>query len=104
MSKDIRVVTRDDCGVWIEGASVHNPVEFSVAIVDLAIANGFELETQVWEADKPKFLDGSFDGDMLDDLSYVADVALEHLQHTVREGFYFDFEDGLVLYYEDESD
>lgn len=84
-------------GVWIEGASVNNPVEFSVAIVDLAIKHGFELDTETWEADRPKWNTEEATFEMVEDLGYVTDFALDYLNQNVTEGYYFDFADGLVL-------
>lgn len=93
----IQNVTDADCGVWIEGAAVRNPIEFSVAIVDLAVDNGFALETEVWEKDRPVFLAGDADFDMVDDLSFLTDMALDFLSENVSDGYYFEFDDGLVL-------
>lgn len=95
-------VTDEHCGTWIEGSSVNSPVEFSVAIVDLAIANGFEIETEAWEADRPYFASGEATFEMVEDLGAVTDFALDYLNQNVTEGFYFDFADGLVLFAETE--
>jgi hypothetical protein len=94
-------VTDEHCGTWIEGSSVNSPVEFSIAIVDLAIANGFEIETEAWEADRPVFVEGEPTFEMLDDLATITDVALDYLNQNLNEGYYFDFADGLVLFAEE---
>lgn len=87
-------------GAWIPGASVNNPVEFSVAIVDLAIKHGFELDTESWEADRPKWNTEEATFEMVEDLGYVTDFALDYLNASVTEGYYFDFNDGLALFKE----
>lgn len=96
-------VTDAHCGVWIEGASVRNPIEFSVAIVDLAVSYGFEVEP-TWDLDRPKFLSGDYSFDMLEDLSFVTDVALDYLNVNVADGYYFEFEDGLCLFRDTDLD
>lgn len=96
-------VTTKDLGCWIEGASVRNPIEFSIAIVELAIRHGFEVETSVWTADREVFLNGEPTFEMLEDLGIVTDVALDFLNTNLPEGFYFDFEDGLVLYQDEDE-
>ena len=106
MDKDgvsLRTVTESDCGLWIAGSSVNNPVEFSVAIVNLAISHGFELEKDAWDSDVPVFLSGEADYDMIEDLGYVTDAALEFMGDILPKGFYFDFQDGLVLSTDDED-
>lgn len=100
----IDTVTEAECGVWIAGSTVNNPIAFSVAIVDLAIANGFEVQTEVWEADRPVFASGEPTFDMLEDLGFLTDLALDFLNENVTDGFYFDFDDGLVLYRDTDLD
>lgn len=99
--KNLSEVTAADCGVWVAGASVNNPLEFSVGIVELAKANGFDT-TEQWEIDKPKILAGDIDFDTLDSLSLTTDSALEFLnsESGLPDGFYFDFNDGLCLFFE----
>lgn len=90
-------VTEADLGVWIEGATLRNPIEFNVAIVDLAISHGFDLEKEAWEEDKPQFLNGTPTYDMIEDLGYVCDEALAYLNSQLPDYFFFDFDDGLCL-------
>lgn len=84
-------------GVWIPGASVNNPVEFSVAIVDLAVKNGLEIDTAQWEADRPLWNTEEASFEMVEDLGYITDFALDYLNSNVTEGYYFDFGNGLIL-------
>jgi hypothetical protein len=100
----LKEVTVENVGVWIAGSSVNNPIEFSVAIVDLAIGHGLEIDTEVWNADRNIFVDGEPDLEMIEDLGFVTDVALAFLNDQVAEGFYFDFEDGLCLFTDDEEE
>lgn len=99
----VKEVTKENVGVWIDGSSVNSPVEFSVAIVDLAIANGLEISTEAWEADRPVFAAGDATYEMIEDLGEITDVALAYLNHRVAEGFYFDFENGLSLFEDTEE-
>lgn len=99
----LKDVTVENVGCWIAGSSVNNPIEFSVAIVDLAIGQGLEVVTETWEADRSVFLEGEPDFEMVEDLGYLTDVALDYLNENVAEGFYFDFDDGLCLFQEEED-
>lgn len=87
-------------GVWIAGASVNNPVEFSVAIVDLAIKHGFELETEQWEKDRSVWNTDEQTFEMVEDLGFVTDSALDYLNANLTEGYFLDFNDGLCLFKE----
>ena len=98
----LQEVTEADCGVWIAGSTVNNPVEFSVAIIDLAISEGMGFENEVWEQDKPVLLRGDADLEMLEEVAFATDYALQYLNEQLPEWFYFDFQDGLVLFYEEE--
>jgi hypothetical protein len=101
----LRDVTDANLGVWIEGSSVRSPIEFSIAIVDLAVSHGFEINTETWERDKPTMLGEDPEFDLIEDLGFVTDAALDFLNGSVPRDYYFDFEDGLCLFKEDyESD
>lgn len=97
-------VSEKNLGVWIEGSSVRNPIEFNLAIVDLAREHHFEMNHQVWENDKPMFLNGHATFDMVEDLSFVTDTALDYLNSLLPVGYYFDFEDGLVLFRDEDNE
>lgn len=87
-------------GVWIAGSTVNNPVEFSIAIIDLAREHGFEVNEEQWEEDRPIFTTGAPTYDMIEDLGTLTDIALDYLNDNVTEGYYFDFNDGLALFKE----
>lgn len=87
-------------GVWIDGASVHSPIQFSIAIVDLAVKHGFEINEEQWKEDQPLFTEGTPTFEMIEDLGTLTDIALDYLNDNVTEGFYFDFNDGLCLFKE----
>lgn len=97
----LKEVTDAHLGVWLEGSSVRTPIEFSIAIVDLAVSHGFEINNEVWEKDKPIMLGDNPEYDMLEDLGFVTDAALDFLNSQLPRDFYFDFEDGLCLFKED---
>jgi hypothetical protein len=94
-------ITDTHLGVWIEGASKRNPIEFSVAIVELAMFYGMEIEVDQWHADRPKFMSGDYDFEMMEDLGFVTDVSLEYLNEKLPANYFFDFDDGLCLFRED---
>lgn len=91
-------VTDAHLGVWIEGSALRNPYEFNIAIVELALAHGFEINKEAWEADKPYFLSGDVSYDMVEDLGFLVDTVLDFLNSSIPSEFYFDFEDGLCLF------
>jgi hypothetical protein len=97
----LKEVTEAQLGVWIEGSSIRTPIEFSIAIVDLAVSNGFEIDTDAWERDQPELLSEEPDYDLLEDLGFVTDAALDYLNSMLPRDFYFDFQDGLCLFRED---
>lgn len=85
-------------GCWIEGASVNTPIEFSIAIVDLARKHGFEIHEEQWEEDRPIFTTGEPTFEMVEDLGWASDAALEYLNSNLPDGYFFDFNDGLCLF------
>jgi len=100
----IKEVTESNLGTWIEGASVRTPIEFSIAIVNLAVAQGFEIELEVWERDQPELLGDNPAYDLIEDLGFITDAALDFLNQNVASGYYFDFNDGLCLFKEADDD
>ena len=95
--KLVLAVTDENVGVWIEGRPVLNPIEFSVALVDLAVSHHFEIETDVWETDKPVFLKGEPTFEMVEDLGFVAEAAFDYLNDILPDGYYFDIDGGFRL-------
>jgi hypothetical protein len=87
-------------GVWIAGSSVNSPIHFSIAIVDLAVEHGFEINEEQWKEDQPLFTTGEPTFDMIEDLGTLTDIALDYLNDNVTDGYYFDFNDGLCLFKE----
>lgn len=74
-------------GRWLP--AYDNPLELGVAVVDLAIEHGYDILLDVWEQDKPIFLKGSPTKEMLEDLQFLADFALQYLEEQLPEGFVF---------------
>lgn len=101
MSSDKKIQVDDSrVGVWIDGASVHTPVEFSIAIVDLAREHGLEIQEEQWEEDRPIFTTGEPTFEMIEDLGILTDIALDYLNDNVSDGYFFDFNNGLYLFKE----
>lgn len=95
-------VTDADLGQWVAGATTYTPMQFNVAVVDLAISLGFEIEMTAWEEDKPLFINGGEDVsfDMIEDLGYVFEEAVAWMNSQLPDYFYFDIDDGLVLFHD----
>ena len=103
--KSLSEVTDADLGQWIAGASVYNPIEFNVRIVELARTYGFELNDTAWEESLP-ILNGDLGEvpfDLLEDLGYTSDEALAYLNSQLPDWYYFDFLDGLCLLKDEET-
>jgi len=98
--RTILPVTDANLGVWIQGSSVHNPFEFNIALVELARSRHFEIDAEQWERDKPVFLEGEPTFEMVEDLGFIAESALDYLNSILPDGYYLDFDDGLVLFSE----
>ena len=96
-------VTDENIGVWIEGRPTLSPIEFSVALVDLAVSHHFDIEEGVWNEDKPIFLTGEPTLEMIEDLGFVAEAAFEYLNNILPEGYYFDIDGGFRLCKEEED-
>lgn len=94
-------VTDEDLGVWV--AKQDDPIAFNVAIVDLARDHHFDMNHEVWELDKPMFLNGHATFDMVRDLDLVVNFAVSYLNGLLPDGYYLDIDDGLQLFKEDFS-
>lgn len=97
--KSLSKVTDANVGQWVAGATMYTPMQFNVAVIDLAREHGFEIEEAAWEEDRPKFLNGGEDVsfDMIEDLGYVFEEAVAWMNSQLPDYFYFDIDDGLVL-------
>lgn len=84
-------------GQWVP--PTENPVALGVAVVDLAISHGFDIEVKIWEEDKSIFLEGEPTQEMLEDLIIISDFSLQYLEEQLPEGYVFvaSNEEGLVL-------
>lgn len=102
MIKNLSQVTDADLGQWVAGSTTYTPMQFNVAVIDLAISLGFEIETEAWEEDRPLFIEGGEDVsfDMIEDLGYVFEEAVAWMNSQLPDYFYFDIEDGLCLFHD----
>lgn len=84
-------------GQWLP--PTENPVALGVAVVDLAISHGFDIEVKIWEEDRPIFLEGEPTPEMLEDLMFISDFSLQYLEEQLPEGYVFvaNKEEGLIL-------
>lgn len=83
-------------GVWIE-AEKNNSIKFMVDLVDLALKHGYDILQEVWNNDKPIFLDGTATEEMIEDLLVIADFSAQYLDEQLPDGYEFMFDKGLVL-------
>lgn len=100
MEKKISEVGAEDLGVLIPYSEKDDiPAKLYVQIVDLARENGYDILAEVWESDKPLFLQGEATEEMMMDLEIVADFATQFLEELLPAGFEFDFdiERGMLL-------
>jgi hypothetical protein len=90
---------------WLADGVVKETSELrlDVAIVNLAIEHGFDVELEVWKEDEPTFLDGHPTQEMLQDLRYVAMVAGQYLSDRLPQGYQF-YGQGAEIYLEQIAD
>ena len=74
-------------------------LRLDVAIVNLAVEHGFDIELEVWRKDEPVFLEGEPDSGMLQDLRYVTMVAGQYLSDKLPQGYQF-YRQGAEIYLE----
>lgn len=103
MEKNLSTNTEEFLGCWLSGSAYYTSAQFSVKIVEIALTHGMEIEKEVWDADVPKFLDGTADFDALEDLAQITDAAMDYLDSLLPEGYYFEFDDGLYLRKDDDT-
>ena len=90
-------VTMEETGMWLDG-SHSNDIDFSVALVDLAIQYGFDnyFAVDQFEKDKPIFSARVADEEMLEDLTYLSEDAIDFLNTSLPEGYFFEIQDGCL--------
>ena len=83
-------------GQWLPPEE--DKIALGVAIVELAMKHGYDINKDAWEADKPVFLSGDISDEMLEDLQVVADFSLQYLEEQLPDGYAFwAGADGLIL-------
>jgi len=84
-----------DVGVYVEGASLFNPTEQNLAILEFAINHGYLLtmeELQLYKDQYKSIDDLSYD--WYDDLNWELEVAIQYLNnHCCEPGVAFTFVD-----------
>ena len=97
-------VTLIDTGIWIEG-SHSNSTDFTIAVVDLAIYHGFEINNDLWESDRAIFVAGAADQEMIEDLDSIYYDAIDYLNDNLPDGYWFQVhEQCLYLTHESENE
>lgn len=96
-------VTADDLGPWLVGSEYRNWIEFSIAVVDLAIENGMPIYSDVWDSDKAVLLAGVGYDELFTALDETYYTALDYLNNVLPENYFFYVTDGLYLVSNKES-
>lgn len=94
-------VTDSDLGVLVsyKADKPYEYEEFQIAVVEFAMKHGYDINTEIWEEDKPKFFTGEADQSMREDLFYAFDYCVQWLDEELTEGYKVETQDGhgLVL-------
>lgn len=88
--------SKEDIGVFVSGATVHNPTEQTFAILDFAVSQGYEIDTDALEHAKLDYKDNEteLDYSWYEDLDWALEDALGYLNtQCVEEGVAFTFRD-----------
>ena len=79
-------------GCVIDGSHM-NSIDFTLAVIDLAIDAGFEIDRERYGADKEAYKNDGLDEDMLyevlDALDWTYEDALEYLNNGLPDGLYY---------------
>lgn len=87
---------KEDIGVFVSGATVNNPTEQTFAILEFAVANGYEMDTEALATAKKSYeLDyDSLGYDWFEELDWALEDALAYLNtKCVDSGVAFTFWD-----------
>lgn len=90
------IFTKEDVGVFVSGATVHNTTEQAFAILEFAVANGYEMDTEALATAKKSYeLDyDSLGHDWFEELDWALEDALVYLNtKCAGEGVAFTFRD-----------
>ena len=83
-------------GCVIDGSHM-NPFDFSVAVIDLAVDAGFELDEEVYRKDVEDMRNGEVDDEwvmsVLDALDWTYEDALEYLNSGLSDGLCYTVDD-----------
>jgi len=93
-------VTDEDLGIWVAyDEELPDPhIRFQIAVVELAMKHGYDINTEIWEEDKLKFFAGESDEEMQRDLFYVFDYSTQWLEEELSEGYEIELQDtGLAI-------
>lgn len=88
--------SKEDIGVFVSGATLYTPTEQTFAILEFAIANGYEMNVEALETAKKsyEFEYDSLDYEWFEHLEWELEYAIEYLNtQCVGEGVAFTFRD-----------
>lgn len=87
---------KEHTGLIVAGASVYDPTEQTFAILDFAVANGYEMDTEALATAKQSYKEefNELDYDWYEELDWALEDALGYLNtKCVEEGVAFAFID-----------
>jgi len=83
-------------GCVLDGSHMSS-MDFSIAVIDLAVDAGFEIDRERYNADVEAYKNEGLDEDtlyeVLDALDWTYEDALEYLNSGLPEGLYYTVED-----------
>ena len=88
--------SKENIGLVVSGATLHTPTEQAFAILEFAIANGYEMNTEALETAKKsyEFEYDSLGYDWFEELEWELEYAIDYLnRECVEEGVAFTFRD-----------
>lgn len=99
------IFTDEVIEAWLANGVVKETSEMrlDVAIVNLAIEHGFDVELDLWREDESTFLEGEPDHAMQQDLRYVSMIAGQYLMNKLPHGYQF-YGQGTEIFLEKQSE
>lgn len=87
-------------GCVIDGSHM-NSIDFTLAVIDLAVDAGFEIDRERYGADKEAYKNDGLDEDMfyevMEALDWTYEDALDYLNNGLPNGLYYTVEDQCLI-------
>ena len=87
-------------GCVLDGSHMSS-IDFTLAVIDLAVDSGFEIDRERYGADKEAYKNDGLDEDtlyeVLDALDWTYEDALDYLNNGLPEGLYYTVEGNCLI-------